>query len=550
LSLPDFSSQSELFGLHLRRDDLFSATDRYRIFAERVYPVLVKARERLAACYCQDNGRPATEPVVVLGVSVLQFMERLPDRQALEHLQYHVGWKYALGQELGKAVFDPTVLVRFRQRLLKHDQERLIFEEVLNALEAAGLVSKRAGAQRLDSTHVLGLVKRMSVLDNVREALRLVLKALAEEHFKRRPVFWEILWERYVESSVDYRAAAEVVAKKLVQAGQDVQMLLAWLTERRFEAGPKSGPRLKVLQALFAENFQAGDEASVTPIPPAPGECRIQNVHDLDATYRAKGGKKWVGYGVQVAETVPEEGTGFITSMAAQTALGSDPAGMDQTLQEQQAMGFEKPRTLYVDTAYVSAEALEQAAREQRELAGPARGAHRAKQGYSSELFRADLAQRQAWCPAGELNTQCSRIGDRHHGKAEYRFEWSWKCRGCKLRDACLSSTQVHRTIRVRDNFMYLQARRDEMKTDAFKAKMRRRAGIEATISELVRGYGLRHARYRGLAKMRLQSYFSGAACNINRWIRRLAEPSGDLAKRMRVILNPLPGTPSVFCPA
>ena len=48
---------------------------------------------------------------------------------------------------------------------------------------------------------------------------------------------------------------------------------------------------------------------------------------------------------------------------------------------------------------------------------------------------------------------------------------------------------------------------------------MKHRNGIEGTQSELVRGHGLRHARYRGLAKVRLQNYFSGAACNVKRWI-------------------------------
>ena len=119
MSLPTFDSQIELFGLQLQRDKLFKAEDRYRLFAEKVYPVLMRVRERLEGCYCVDNGRPAKEPVVVLGVSLLQFMERLPDRQAVEHLKYHVGWKYALGQELDEAVFDSTVLVRFRQRLLE-----------------------------------------------------------------------------------------------------------------------------------------------------------------------------------------------------------------------------------------------------------------------------------------------------------------------------------------------------------------------------------------------------------------------------------------------
>jgi hypothetical protein len=45
--------------------------------------------------------------------------------------------------------------------------------------------------------------------------------------------------------------------------------------------------------------------------------------------------------------------------------------------------------------------------------------------------------------------------------------------------------------------------------------------GIEGTQSELVRGHGLRQARYRGLSKVKLQNYFIGAACNGKRWIRR-----------------------------
>ena len=51
---------------------------------------------------------------------------------------------------------------------------------------------------------------------------------------------------------------------------------------------------------------------------------------------------------------------------------------------------------------------------------------------------------------------------------------------------------------------------------------MYQRNGIEGTHSELVRGYGLRQARYRGQAKVRLQNYFIGAACNIRRLFRRI----------------------------
>ena len=50
---------------------------------------------------------------------------------------------------------------------------------------------------------------------------------------------------------------------------------------------------------------------------------------------------------------------------------------------------------------------------------------------------------------------------------------------------------------------------------------LHRRNAIEGTQSALVRVHGLRRARYRGLAKVRLQNYFAGAACNIKRGVRR-----------------------------
>ena len=52
---------------------------------------------------------------------------------------------------------------------------------------------------------------------------------------------------------------------------------------------------------------------------------------------------------------------------------------------------------------------------------------------------------------------------------------------------------------------------------------MKHRNGIEGTQSELLRGHGMRRARYRGLAKVTLRNYFVGAACNVQRWIRREA---------------------------
>ena len=134
MSLPEFSLQGSLFSIDNLLGDRFPSDDRFRLFASHVGPLLVKARPALEAAYCRDNGRPGIEPVLLLGVSLLQFMERVPDRQAVEMLKYHLGWKLALGLQLELTAFDPTTLVYFRQRLIEHDQAKLAFDAVLQGL--------------------------------------------------------------------------------------------------------------------------------------------------------------------------------------------------------------------------------------------------------------------------------------------------------------------------------------------------------------------------------------------------------------------------------
>ena len=610
MSLPNFSTQAELFSTAGLSGSLFAETDRYRLFARLVYPRLAAARAALEQCYCSENGRVALEPVLMLGTSILQFLDGIPDRQAVELLRYHAGWNFALNRQLGDEVFHPSSLVNFRNRLEEHQQSAVGFTIILNALAEAGLVSRQS-RQRLDSTQIFGRVARMSRLDCVRESLRLTLKELQGAlPPDTRPVFWLGLWERYVESQTDYRAGSETLGRKLVESGSDVWRLLEWLGEPA-RSQWAAGPQAQLLARVFAEQFafQANQTApslkekialqaeanhpqvqavtnNTTPLPTAVGTAtpaaiaapqvtlganvvdvetgqpqvhqtqdptalsgtsvqpkdkkqlasdRVQNPHDPEATYSLKGQgekkKEHVGYKVQVAETVceaklaPGEPTrNFITGLMTHPAYESDEAGALQLQAQQAALGLAKPPVQYVDGAYVSAQQLAAAAAEGRELIGPAPGAPDNNQGrFTTERFEVRVEERVAVCPAGHQSTQCSRLEEAQSGKVNYRFEWSTRCAECPLRPQCVGPSQKHRTIVVGEHHSALQTRRREQDTDAFKQRMKHRNAIEGTQSELVRGHGLRHARYRGLGKVKLQNYFIGAACNVKRWLRREA---------------------------
>jgi hypothetical protein len=419
---------------------------------------------------------------------------------------------------------------------------------------------------------------------------------------EERPVFWVGLWERYVESQVDYRASAETLGRKLGEAGTDAWQLLAWLGEP-VQSEKAAGPQAQLLKRVFGEQFEvlAGqpaplekekepvrvegsqetmveepvvnggvaeparppdpesttktDQAPAVPsgqtefaaevlagsaVPIAPkgkGElssARVQNPHDPEATYAVKGRgqqkKEHVGYKVQVAESVseavlaPGEPTGnFIVGMVTHSAHESDELGAVKMEQEQGQMGWEKPPVQYVDGAYVSAQKLAEVQAEGRELIGPAQPAPQKDGRFSTEDFQVHVEERRAVCPAGKAHTQCSRLEEEATGKVSFRFEFGVQCHDCPLRAQCLGQEQRHRTLVVGEHHTVLQARRQEQQTDAFKQRMKHRNGIEGTQSELVRGHGLRRARYRGLAKVKLQNYFIAAACNVKRWIRREA---------------------------
>ena len=547
MSLPAFSTQAELFSTAGLSGQLFEATDRYRLFAQKVYPALAQIRSQLEACYCADNGRVAIEPVLLLGVSLWQYLEAVPDRQAVDMLRYHAGWNFALNRQVGDELFHPTTLVNFRQRLLDHDLSAIGFETVLEALVCAGLVARQS-RQRLDSTQMFGRVSRMSRLDCVRESLRLALEELAQEvKAEARPEGWSRLWDRYVDSQTDYRAPLETLTRKMVEAGADAQQLLGWLTTPAAKELAR-GTQAQLLARVFSEQFEvvAATGAAEPKTKEQLGSERVQNPHEPEATYAVKGKgdqkKEHVGYKVQVAETVtetvlaPGEPTdNFISGIVTHAARESDEEGALKMEKEQQAMGLEKPPVQYVDAAYISTQELMRAAAEGRELIGPSPGAaSKSDERFCSDHFDVRVEQRKALCPAGQQNSQCSRLEEQTSGKVSYRFEWSTEaCAKCLLRQPCIKSEHPHRTLVVGEHHSVLQGRRREQKTEPFKQRMKHRNAIEGTQSELVRAHGLRRARYRGLAKTRLQNYFAGAACNIKRWLRRAAWelPSGLTAK-------------------
>jgi hypothetical protein len=556
MSLPKFDTQGSLFeSLGSIAANLFSDQDKYKLFATKIWPLLAKSREELAACYVLDNGRPGVEPVVLLGVLIFQFLERVPDRQAAELLKYHLGWKLALNLDLSFRGIHFTTLCYFRDRLLANGKADVAMRIIGEGLQGAGFVKKR-DKQRLDSTHIVGAVARLSALECVRETLALALEELKPKlGTEQRPEFWDLLYERYVESKLDYKSSEETLQSKRVQAGNDCLRLLEWLEPLSSEL--REDKQVSLLREVFAQQFVLQEDGKAEPVKiHATGV--VQNPHDRQAQWSAKGKgkhkKDWVGYKVQVAETLPkEEGQiGFITSVVSQRATESDDPGLEVTLEKQAQMGLEPPSELYADGAYISAASIEEAKEKGCNLIGPAQPSA-ARPGldkaYRIEAFEVSITERKSICPQGKSSTQCSELTEQKSGKVTYRFEFGRQCRDCPARSLCVPPDQPHRTIVVGALHETLQQRRRQQQSPEFKVQMQQRNGIEGTISELVRGHGMRRARYKGFAKVDLQNQFVAAACNIKRWLQKLikgasgTDPEADSSPQRLLIRLSAPFT-------
>jgi transposase len=120
------------------------------------------------------RGQPAAAPWRLAIVTVLQFAERLSDRDAAEAVRTRIDWKYLLGLELSDPGFDYSILSRFRDRLIEGHAEMLLLERFLERCRSHGLLRVRSD-MRTDSTHIVASIRNMNRSELVGETLRATL---------------------------------------------------------------------------------------------------------------------------------------------------------------------------------------------------------------------------------------------------------------------------------------------------------------------------------------------------------------------------------------
>jgi hypothetical protein len=124
----------------------------------------------------QGIGRWSVAPRIVAVVMVLQRLEGLSDREAVDRFSFDLRWKYAAGGlDFDYPGFVHTVLVDMRARLRRSERPNRIFEMVLVVAREAGLIGRK---RVLDSTALYDAVATQDTVTLIRSAIRALLRVV------------------------------------------------------------------------------------------------------------------------------------------------------------------------------------------------------------------------------------------------------------------------------------------------------------------------------------------------------------------------------------
>lgn len=473
-------------------------------------------------------GQPAQAPFCLALITILQFLEGLSDRAAADAVRGRIDWKYLLCLELDDSGVDYSVLCEFRTRLLAGGAERRLFDKLLALLREHKLVKARS-RQRTDSTRVVAAVRDLNRLKRVVETLRATLNVLAtvEPNWLRAniPVEW---LDRYEHRAEENRMPAEEKEREELAevVGRDGYVLLDAIWSDETPEWMRGIPAIEICRRVWVQNFMpvaGGVQWRRTDNVP-PSSLRVSSPYDTEARYAYKRSTTtWVGYKVHLSETCDEEGPHIITNVHTEEALVNDNDALPK-IHDQLARAELLPHKHLVDGGYVEATQLVESRRAYGvELIGPVHGNGRWQleqgTGFDISHFKIDWEREQAQSPAGKTSSSWKAGVDGRGNDVINVALAKADCLRCPSLSQCTKSKTKRRTLNIKPRELHeaLQQARQREKTKEFQEEYSKRAGVEGTISQGVRAFGMRRSRYIGKAKTHLQHLATAAAINIER---------------------------------
>jgi hypothetical protein len=500
-----------------------------RVGQRSIWAVLYQQGDRLFADELfadlfAEVGRRSVPPRIVATVMVLQRLQGLSDREAVEAFCFDARWKYACGGlPYDYPGFSHTVLVDMRARLAASDRPERIFAVTVAAARQAGLVGVR---RVLDSTPLYDAVATMDTVTLLGSGIRGVLKvadpALGAE--LRGVLASADDYASLAKPQIDWDDQAARAA--LVDArARDAHAVLGVLAGRLLPQVVAEAARL--LGAVVGQDLEQAGDGSFR-IARKVAADRVISTVDPDARHGHKTSAR--GFDGYKGHASVDPDSELVMATTATAGNVGDAAAAPQLLAElvdqvhgdppaapDADHGPPSPQpAVYGDSAYgagpllasLHAAGIDPLVKVQ---AAVAPGGH-----FTKDQFHIDLAAGTITCPAQRTAAIVYNPNPRHrhHGQASF----APACASCPLRGQCTSAA-AGRTITITAYEAELAAARtrqaDPVRAASYRAT---RPKVERKLAHLVRRrHGGRRVRVRGLVKVAADFNLLAAAVNLAR---------------------------------
>jgi transposase len=477
--------------------------------------------------YSKNTGRPVTNtPERMIRASFIEFLYDLRDRPLADFVNLNLAAREFVGLNLDEEMFHFEALSEFRLKL-GEERFKVIFNDIIEQAYEKGLMARNED-QFMDATHIVGdiaipttihliedyltmiLVMIFSLIPQLNQLIPLELKPYTDHNRPQFPKEYGLSEEKRKERLCQSTDAAikllnwyetfDTKTKELL--GEPVQQKIAELNQilhDYLERKRERGRPAKGKDNLLEGNGEVNEREK-------KGEDRTVSSHDPDARHGAKSKTKhFTGYKANISQNE----SGIILSSETVPGNVNEEELLIPQLDDMDQRGI-NPNKVTTDGLYGSIDNRMDAEERGILLNAPVKKETNPTGLFPSSSFK--FSDTTVTCPGNKEGNIINVSDERKY----YAFTET-DCQNCPLKQQCTKTKRRRVSISIHHDII---KRAQQYQTTAeYQQDKNDRTAVERTFSVGKGVYGLARARYRGRARVAIQSFLTFMVINVKRLI-------------------------------
>ena len=324
-----FISSNSVYQKLIPEDDYFSKIDKQFNF-DFIYDEVKKL-------YCENNGRPAKDPVQMFKACLVQRLKGLSDPEMENAAKYDIRIKHFLKISIDDYGFDHSTIWVFRERLGSELFER-IFSKLLSQIKNKGLLSDHE-TQHVNSMPVLTSASLPSVTCLIYMAIKDVIKSVdctTQQAIFKLTNLNESKILHYSKPRPLFKLDKPQRLTSFEKSVKRARNIIVYFSERKIDSD-----QLRMLREILDENVDENESEK-------QGVRSIKTLVDTDAKLGHKSKSKLI-FGYKNHSLVTS--SGIITSVKITSAADKDDKQLTNLI-TQSVTNDCKPNEINGDSAY------------------------------------------------------------------------------------------------------------------------------------------------------------------------------------------------------